>query len=161
MGVLRSLLAALCVLAFQAHAQDFPSKPLRVVAFYAAGGPSDFAARLVSEKLQQKLGQPVVVENKPGAALRIGTELIARSAPDGYTIGVTGGPHATNPSLHASLPYDTLKDLAGLAYLFDLRGALGLQDAPGVRPGLVPEDSARGGAPHPSNPILAKQSQPR
>jgi tripartite-type tricarboxylate transporter receptor subunit TctC len=131
--VFRSVLAALCALALPAAAQDFPSRPLKVVAFYAAGGPSDFAARLVSEKLQQKLGQPVVVENKPGAALRLGTEFVARSAPDGYTIGVTGGPHATNPALYANLPYDTLKDLAGLAHLVDAPLAISVPAASPIR----------------------------
>jgi tripartite-type tricarboxylate transporter receptor subunit TctC len=106
-------------LALAAGAQDYPTKPVRVVVFYAAGGPTDFIARTVSEKLQQKLGQPFLVESKPGANLRIGTEFVARSAPDGYTIGVTGVPHATNPALFPAMPYDTLKDLAGLAHLVD------------------------------------------
>jgi tripartite-type tricarboxylate transporter receptor subunit TctC len=111
--------ATLCAIALPAAAQDYPSKPVRVVVFYAAGGPTDFIARTVSEKLQQKFGQPFVVESKPGANLRIGTEFVAKSASDGYTIGVTGVPHATNPALFASMPYDTLKDLAGLAHLVD------------------------------------------
>ena len=113
------LLLACAALETAANAQEFPSKPVKIVAFYPPGGPSDFIARLVAEKLQQSFGQPFVVENRPGASLRIGTEYVARSAPDGYTIGVTGGPHATNPFLYPSLPYDTLKDLAGLAHLVD------------------------------------------
>jgi tripartite-type tricarboxylate transporter receptor subunit TctC len=114
-----ALFAALCAVALCAAAQDYPSRPVKVVVFYAAGGPSDFISRTVSEKLQQKFGQPFVVESKPGANLRIGTEFVAKSAPDGYTIGVTGVPHATNPSLFPAMPYDTLKDLAGLAHLVD------------------------------------------
>ena len=113
------IVAMLCAAALAASAQDFPVKPVKVVVFYAAGGPTDFISRTVSEKLQQKLGQPFVVEAKPGANLRIGTEFVARSAPDGYTIGVTGVPHATNPALFPAVPYDTLKDLAGLAHLVD------------------------------------------
>ena len=109
----------LCVAAFPAAAQDYPSKPVKVVMAYAPGGPTDFISRVVSEKLQQKFGQPFVVESKPGANLRIGTDFVAKSAPDGYTIGVTGVPHATNPALFPNMPYDTLRDLAGLAHLVD------------------------------------------
>ena len=109
----------LSIVAAQAAAQDYPAKPVRVVVFYAAGGPTDFISRTVSEKLQAKLGQPFLVESKPGANLRIGTEFVAKSAPDGYTIGVTGVPHATNPALFPAMAYDTLKDLTGLAHLVD------------------------------------------
>ena len=109
----------LCAAAFPAAAQDYPSKPVRVVMAYAPGGPTDFISRVISEKLQQKFGQPFLVESKPGANLRIGTDFVAKSAPDGYTIGVTGVPHATNPALFPNMPYDTLKDLAGLAHLVD------------------------------------------
>src|SRR5471032_688382 len=113
------LVLLLCAAAFPAAAQDYPSKPVKVVMAYAPGGPTDFISRVISEKLQQKFGQPFVVESKPGANLRIGTEFVAKSAPDGYTIGVTGVPHATNPSLFPAMTYDTLKDLAGLAHLVD------------------------------------------
>lgn len=116
-AVVAAVVAACC--AVSARAQDYPSRPVKVVLFYVPGGPTDFAARLVSEKLQQRFGQPFVVESRPGASLRIGTEFVAKSPPDGYTIGVTGGPHATNPALFPSLPYDTLKDLTGLVRLMD------------------------------------------
>jgi len=117
---MRTLICAvLSAVAFSALAQEYPNKPVKVVVFYAAGGPTDFISRTVSEKLQQKFGQPFVVESRPGANLRIGTEFVAKSAPDGYTIGVTGVPHATNPSLFPAMAYDTLKDLAGLAHLVD------------------------------------------
>jgi tripartite-type tricarboxylate transporter receptor subunit TctC len=117
---IRGFAAALSLLILgSAWAQDYPSKPVRVVLFYAPGGPTDFAARLVADKLQQRFGQPFVVESRAGANLRIGTELVAKAPPDGYTIGVTGGPHATNPALFPDLPYDTLKDLKGLAHLVD------------------------------------------
>lgn len=117
---IRGFAAALALLILgSAWAQDYPSKPVRVVLFYAPGGPTDFAARLVADKLQQRFGQPFVVESRAGANLRIGTELVAKAPPDGYTIGVTGGPHATNPALFPDLPYDTLKDLKGLAHLVD------------------------------------------
>ena len=125
--------AVLALAAFAAAAQEYPSRPVKVVVFYAAGGPTDFISRTVSERLQQKLGQPFVVESKPGANLRIGTEFVAKSAPDGYTIGVTGVPHATNPALFPNMPYDTLKDLAGLAHLVDAPLALTVPAASPVR----------------------------
>ena len=123
----------LCVVAVQAAAQDYPTKPVRVVVFYAAGGPTDFISRTVSEKLQAKLGQPFLVESKPGANLRIGTEFVAKSAPDGYTVGVTGVPHATNPALFPAMAYDTLKDLTGLAHLVDAPLVLSVPAASPVR----------------------------
>jgi tripartite-type tricarboxylate transporter receptor subunit TctC len=101
--------------------------------FYAPGGPTDFISRTVSEKLAQKFGQPFVVDAKPGANLRIGSDFVAKSAPDGYTIGVTGVPHATNPSLFPNMPYDTLKDLAGLAHLVDAPLALSVPAASPVK----------------------------
>ena len=118
------LLAGLAAFACGAAAQEYPNRPVRVVMFYAPGGPTDFISRTVSEKLQQRFGQPFVVESRAGANLRIGSEFVARSAPDGYTIGVTGVPHATNPALFSDLPYNTGKDLAGLAHLVDAPLAL-------------------------------------
>jgi tripartite-type tricarboxylate transporter receptor subunit TctC len=117
--ITKAIFAVLCAITGPALAQDYPTKPVKVIMFYAPGGPTDFIGRTVAEKLQQKFGQPFVVEAKQGANLRIGSEFVAKSAPDGYTIGVTGVPHATNPSLFPNMPYDTLKDLAGLAHLVD------------------------------------------
>jgi tripartite-type tricarboxylate transporter receptor subunit TctC len=127
------LVLLLCAVAFPADAQDYPSKPVKVVMAYAPGGPTDFISRVISEKLQQKFGQPFLVESKPGANLRIGTEFVAKSAPDGYTIGVTGVPHATNPALFPNMPYDTLRDLAGLAQLVDAPLALSVPAASPVK----------------------------
>ena len=126
--------AALCVaaacslLALPASAQDYPAKPVRVILTYAPGGPTDFITRLVCDRLQQKLGQPFVVESRAGANLRIGTEVIAKAAPDGYTIGVVGLPHATNPALFA-LPYDTAREFTGIAHLVDAPLALSVPAA--------------------------------
>lgn len=125
--------ALLSVAAAGAGAQEYPTKPVKVIMFYTPGGPTDFISRTVSEKLAQKFGQPFVVEAKPGANLRIGSEFVAKSAPDGYTIGVTGVPHATNPSLFPSMPYDTLKDLAGLAHLVDAPLALSVPSSSPVK----------------------------
>ena len=121
--------AAACgVFALPASAQDYPTRPVRVILTYAPGGPTDFIPRLVCDRLQQKLGQPFVVESRAGANLRIGTEIIAKAAPDGYTIGVVGLPHATNPSLFA-LPYDTARDFTGIAHLVDAPLALSVPAA--------------------------------
>jgi tripartite-type tricarboxylate transporter receptor subunit TctC len=132
---MRSVLFAMLVAAAlpAAAQQDYPNRPVKVVMFYAPGGPTDFISRTVSEKLQQKFGQPFVVEARQGANLRIGSEFVAKSAPDGYTIGVTGVPHATNPSLFPNMPYDTLKDLAGLAHLVDAPLALTVPAASPIR----------------------------
>lgn len=120
--------AACSLLALPASAQDYPTRPVRVILTYAPGGPTDFITRLVCDRLQQKLGQPFVVESRAGANLRIGTEIIAKAAPDGYTIGVVGLPHATNPALFA-LPYDTARDFAGIAHLVDAPLALSVPAA--------------------------------
>jgi len=120
--------AACSLLALPASAQDYPTRPVRVILTYAPGGPTDFITRLVCDRLQQKLGQPFVVESRAGANLRIGTEIIAKAAPDGYTIGVVGLPHATNPALFA-LPYDTARDFTGIAHLVDAPLALSVPAA--------------------------------
>jgi len=132
---MRNLLFAVLVAAAlpAAAQQDYPNRPVKVVMFYAPGGPTDFISRTISEKLPQRFGQPFVVEAKQGANLRIGSEFVAKSPPDGYTIGVTGVPHATNPSLFASMPYDTLKDLAGLAHLVDAPLVLSVPAASPIR----------------------------
>lgn len=116
---LTSLVAALAgVAAFAAaapsHAQsDYPSKPIRLIVPYAAGGFADTRARLIGEQLGKALGQTVVVENKAGAGGVIGTDAIAKAAPDGYVIGMGNlAPLSVNPSLMKNLPYQPLKDLA-------------------------------------------------
>jgi tripartite-type tricarboxylate transporter receptor subunit TctC len=103
---------ALCM-ALTAQAQVYPAKPLRLVVPYPAGGGTDFFARAVGAQLSTQLGQPVVVENRPGAATIIGAEAVAKSAADGYTLllGDTAT-FAVNPSLYKKLPYDPVKDLA-------------------------------------------------
>lgn len=107
---MRLLLSVLLFAFSSAHAQSWPQKPMRLVSPYAPGGTNDVTARIVGERLQARLGQPVLVENKPGANIRIATELVARSAPDGYTLLWTAAPHTVNPAFYGQLPYDTLKD---------------------------------------------------
>ena len=94
-------------------AQSFPARPIRLVVPFPPGGPLDLAGRAIAQRLQEALGQPVVVENKPGAGGNIGADTVAKAAPDGYTL-VMGAlsTHAVNPHLFAKMPYDALKDFA-------------------------------------------------
>lgn len=99
-------------------AQDFPSKPVRLVVPFPPGGPTDVVGRMMAAGLQAAWNQPVVVENKPGAGTVIGTDAVAKSAPDGHTIGMVITAHFINPALRAgTMPYDTLKDLAHVTQL--------------------------------------------
>jgi tripartite-type tricarboxylate transporter receptor subunit TctC len=105
--------AALLSLAGDVLAQAYPAKPIRLIVPYPAGGATDFFARLVFPKLGDALGQPVVVENRPGAGTAIGASEVARSAPDGYTLLLgDAGTYAFNPTLYKKLPYDPAKDFA-------------------------------------------------
>jgi tripartite-type tricarboxylate transporter receptor subunit TctC len=105
------------IFSLTAHAQDYPTRAVRMVMPFAPGGPTDIVARIVSERLAARLGQPVVIENRAGANGIIGTEHVAKSAPDGYTLLLAPTSHAINPSIYKKLPYDTLKDFASVAYL--------------------------------------------
>jgi len=99
--------------AFAAGAADvYPSRPIRLITPYAPGGNGDIMARIVGQRLAEGLRQPVIIDNRPGANGIIGTELVVRSAPDGYTLLIVAVGHALNPSMEKKLPYDTLKDLA-------------------------------------------------
>ena len=94
-------------------AKDYPQRPIRIVIGYAPGGTSDIMSRILSVHLAQAWGQQVVVDNRPGASAQIGTDIVAKAAPDGYTLFLTpSGTHTANPSLYKKLPYDTLKDFA-------------------------------------------------
>ena len=119
-AVSRALRIAGCLLpalfAAGAAAQDYPNRIVRVIVPATAGGGADIIARIFSQPLGRSLGQNVVVDNRPGAANIIGTELVAKSAPDGYTLLLgTTGPLANNPLLYAKLPYDSLKDFAPIS----------------------------------------------
>jgi len=110
------LLAAVFAAAIAAHApilaaQAFPSKPIKIVVPLAAGGTGDTLARTVGEQMAKELGQPVVIENKPGAGGLVGTEMVAASPPDGYTLLAVSPSHVINPALHANKKtYDPLRD---------------------------------------------------
>jgi tripartite-type tricarboxylate transporter receptor subunit TctC len=107
------LLAAL--VALPARAQEFPARPVRFVVPFPPGGATDIVGRLVAARMQEVWkAQPVIVENRPGAGTVVATEYVARSAPDGHTLGFVVTAHVINPSLRAQMPYDTLKDLAAV-----------------------------------------------
>jgi tripartite-type tricarboxylate transporter receptor subunit TctC len=95
-----------------AWAQAYPTKPVRVVIPFGAGGSTDVLIRIVVAKLPEVLGQQVVIDNRTGAGGLIGTEIVAKSNPDGYTLVGTGSPHTIFPNLYKKVPYDTLKDFA-------------------------------------------------
>ncbi|TPQ27278.1 tripartite tricarboxylate transporter substrate binding protein [Cupriavidus pinatubonensis] len=120
-----------------AQAQSFPNKPIRVVVPYPPGGPTDIVARVVGQKLSEKLGQPLVVENRPGAGGNIGAEAVAKSAPDGYTLLVATTAHAINMTLFSKPGYDTRKDFAPVSML--TRGPLVLVTAPATPASNVAE----------------------
>jgi tripartite-type tricarboxylate transporter receptor subunit TctC len=103
-------LAVMLACAEGALAQGWPNRPIRMVVPYTPGGYTDLMARLVGQKISEALGQPIVFENKPGANAIIGTDVVAKAAPDGYTFGTVIAAHAVNASLNPKLPYDTLKD---------------------------------------------------
>ena len=108
---------SVCFLAFNTNAQtaparDYPNHPIKMVIPYAAGGPMDFIGRTLAPRLAQSLGQPLVIDNRAGAGGAIGTDLVAKSTADGYTMLNTSSSHASLPVVSASLPYDPLKDFA-------------------------------------------------
>jgi tripartite-type tricarboxylate transporter receptor subunit TctC len=98
-------------IALDATAQVWPTKPVRIIAVFPAGGSVDQVARVLAQQLTTQTGQPFVVDNRGGASGSIGTALVAKADPDGYTLGVVFDTHAVNPALIANLPFDTLKDL--------------------------------------------------
>jgi tripartite-type tricarboxylate transporter receptor subunit TctC len=100
-----------------AAAQTWPTKPVRMIVAFTPGSATDIVGRLVAERLGAALGQPVIVENRPGAGGTIGSNIVAKADPDGYTLLVNSSAHASNPSIYASLPFDTLKDLVGVTTL--------------------------------------------
>src|SRR5687768_14072684 len=103
------------------NAQEWPSKPFRFIVPSPGGASNDAAARVMAERLAAKWKQPVVVDNRPGAGTMIGTDAVAKAPPDGYTFGWVISAHSINPSLYAKLPYDTIRDLAGVTLVYQLK----------------------------------------
>jgi tripartite-type tricarboxylate transporter receptor subunit TctC len=126
LAIVAAAAAAMSVIASAALAQaaSYPSKPIRMIVPFTPGSATDVMGRLVAERLSAAWGQPVVVENKPGAGGSIGIREAARAEPDGYTVVVVSSGHAVNHVLYKDLGYDTLKDFAGIAVLGSLPSVL-------------------------------------
>src|SRR4030095_11670742 len=113
-GAAAVLILTAGVAASDALAQGYPNRALRIVVPSSAGSGADYSARLISQPLSERLGQQVVVENRAGAATMIGTEIVAKSLPDGYTILLGVGTLATVPAMYKKVPYDTVRGLGPL-----------------------------------------------
>ena len=113
--VCTALLASVC--AAVAHAQSYPARPIRIVVPFPPGGGTDVVARTIAQKMNETLGQPVIVDNRAGANGIIGADLVAKAPADGYTVLINIASHAINATLYAKLPYDTLNDLAPVSLL--------------------------------------------
>jgi tripartite-type tricarboxylate transporter receptor subunit TctC len=108
-------LAAIAGSAFSALAQDYPSRPVRIVVPFAAGGPADIYARYVGQSLSEALKQPFVIDDRPGAGSIIGTDVVAKSPPDGYTLLMMSNTHTTNESLITNKPFQLMRDFVPVA----------------------------------------------
>jgi len=116
----RAVVAALALaalLAAPASAQTWPSRPIRLIVPFAAGGANDIVARLIQPDLERALGQPIIIENKPAATGTVGTDQVAKAAPDGYSLLMAFTTHTVNPAVNAKLPYDTERDLAPIVLI--------------------------------------------
>jgi tripartite-type tricarboxylate transporter receptor subunit TctC len=135
--LIRRLLAAAAVALLagaSAQAQDYPTRPIKVVIAFPAGGPTDFVGRLLADKLKDFLGQPVIIENKAGANGAIGADFVAKSAPDGYTLFLTtSGAVTITPNLRTDTPYDTLRDFAPISRVVNVNEVLAVRPELGLK----------------------------
>ena len=122
-----------------ARAQAYPTRPVRIIVPFAAAGAFDIMARLIGQWLSERLGQPFVIENRPGAGTNIGTETVVKAPPDGYTLLLAGTPNAINATLYEKLNFNFIRDIASIA---------GISRAPLVM------------AVHPSVPVKRNREQP-
>ena len=117
--------------------RSYPSRPVRIIVGFAAGGPNDILARLIGQRLSQRLGQPFVIENRPGAGSNIATEAVAHALPDGYTLLLVGSPNAINATLYHNQSFNFIRDIAPIASL--MRGALVMLVSPAVPAKNLPD----------------------
>jgi tripartite-type tricarboxylate transporter receptor subunit TctC len=137
-SILLAALVAAIVPPAVAQAPAWPTKPVRIVVPFAAGGTTDILARAIAQKLTESMGQPFIVDNRPGAAGNIGAELVAKSAPDGYTLLMgTVGTHAINAALYPKMPYDHVKDFQPVLLVAGVPNVLAVY--PGVPANTVQE----------------------
>ena len=129
--------AALPALSRTAWTQTYPARPVHIIVGFAAGGPNDILARLIGEWLSKRLGQPFVIENRPGAGSNLATEAVVRAPSDGYTLLLVGSPNAINATLYDKLDFNFIRDIAPVASF--IRGALVMVVHPSVPARTVPE----------------------
>jgi tripartite-type tricarboxylate transporter receptor subunit TctC len=129
--------AALPVLSGLARANTYPTRPVRIIVGFAAGGPNDILARLIGQWLSERLGQQFFVENRPGAGSNVATQAVVRASPDGDTLLLVGSPNAINASLYDKLNFNFIRDIAPVAGL--MRGALLMVVHPSVKAQSLPE----------------------
>jgi tripartite-type tricarboxylate transporter receptor subunit TctC len=122
--------AALSFVPQIASAEPYPTRPIRLIVAFAAGGTNDIVARLLGQALSERLGQPLVIENRPGAGSNVGTEVVVRAPPDGYTLLMVGAPNAINATLYEKLPFNFIRDIAPVA------GILSMPNVMEVNPSL-------------------------
>src|SRR3984957_7462479 len=103
-----------------ARAETYPSRPVHLIVAFAAGGTNDIVARLLGQSLSERLGQRLVIENRPGAGSNIGTEMVVRAAPDGYTLLMAGTPNAINVTLYDKLSFNFIRDIAPVASILNV-----------------------------------------
>ena len=116
--MLRMLVLLICAAALPAAADEYPNKPIHIIVGYAAGGGNDIIVRVMTPEMSKGLGQPVIVENKPGAQGIIASEVVAKAAPDGYTLLMgPSGPMTINPATYSKLPYDPIRDFAPISQI--------------------------------------------
>jgi len=118
-AALLALASVATIWTFAANADDYPSRPVKIVVPFGAGGPTDVYARAIGEELRKSLHQPFVMENRPGAGTTIGTEVVAKSAPDGYTLLMVSGTQTVNETLYSHKQYQLMRDLVPIAPLID------------------------------------------
>jgi tripartite-type tricarboxylate transporter receptor subunit TctC len=120
-----------------AWAQAYPTRPVRFIVAFAAGGTNDIVARLIGQGLSERLGQPVIIENRPGAGSNIGTEVVVRAPPDGYTLLMAGTPNAINATLYEKLNFNFIRDIAPVAAIVRVPNVMVVH--PSVPAKTVPE----------------------
>jgi tripartite-type tricarboxylate transporter receptor subunit TctC len=163
-------LAARRAAAQPARGAAWPDRPIRLVVGYPAGGPTDFAARILQEPLQQLWGQPLVIENRPGASSVLATELVARAPADGYTLLLGASVHASNPAVYPRLPYDSVRDFAPIVLIYSsptvlfaapdgpLRTTADVLAAARATPGLTYGTSGNGSSGHFAGAFLSRKA---
>lgn len=127
-----TMAGTLAILPGGVNAQQYPTKTVRIIVPATPGGSSDVFARAIAQRLQETWGKPVIVEYKPGAGTNIGSDLVAKSAPDGYTLLLNGIPLATNPSLYANMPFSPSKDLAPIIEVAEMLNVITVHPELGV-----------------------------